>query len=136
MNLYLQNVKRYLRIFWPMQVAWQGGLTVQYNVNTYLVLFLPSNYPALPCPPSFLVCSFFFSIKKWDARCDIRLLNMTLISDIANVIWSVGGGISISHYIRIFLLIFLRGCHYLEKLLHIFCWLVLVLVKMTIFGVK
>ena len=61
MNLYLQNVKRYLRISWPMQVAWWPHSN---NVNTYLVLVLPSNfYPALPCPPSFLVCSFFFNKK-------------------------------------------------------------------------
>ena len=67
------------------------------HVNTYLVLFLPCTY--LPCPSLYAA---FFSIKKWGPRCYIRLLNMTLISFIANVIWSVGGGISMSHYIAIF----------------------------------
>ena len=71
-NLYLQNVKRYLRIFLTMQVAWWQDSTIQCQ---YLFRIISSLY--LPCLPSFLVCSFF-SIKKFGPRCYIRLLNMTL----------------------------------------------------------
>ena len=57
-----------------MQVArWQDS-TIQYNVNTYFVLFLPCICPAFP--PS--LYAVFFSLKKFGPRCYIRLLNMTL----------------------------------------------------------
>lgn len=106
-----------------------GKVARQYNTIQCQYLFCIISSLYLPCLPSFLVCSFFLTKKVWSPL-------LYQITKYDSVIWSLGGGISISHYILIFLLIFLPGCQYLEKLLHIFCWLVLVLVKMTIYGVK
>ena len=85
-NLYLQNVKKYLRIFWTMQVAcWWHHIPAQYNVNTYFVLFLPYTlYLTLPPP---LPCIRFFFNKK-EVAVSPTLLNMTRIY-LGNVIFGL-----------------------------------------------
>lgn len=71
-NLYLQNVKRYLRIFRTILVASQYS-TMQCQ---YLFCIISSFLLYSAFPPSLYAV---FSIKNWGPCCSIRLLDMTRI---------------------------------------------------------